>query len=66
MEQVTREGEKVEFTEEAWKKAYQVMEQMFPHRSVQGWFLVRRTRVRFKPAGLLEAARAVFFRKKTS
>ena len=39
MEQVTREGEKVEFTEEAWKKAYQVMEQMFPHRSVQGWFL---------------------------
>lgn len=39
MEQVTREGEKVEFTEEAWKKAYQVMEQMFPHCSVQGWFL---------------------------
>ena len=39
MEQVTREGEKVEFTEEAWKKAYQVMEQMCPHRSVQGWFL---------------------------
>ena len=39
MEQVTKEGEKVEFTEEAWKKAYQVMEQMFPHRSVQGWFL---------------------------
>lgn len=39
MEQVTREGEKVEFTKEAWKKAYQVMEQMFPHRSVQGWFL---------------------------
>ena len=39
MEQVTREGEKVEITEEAWKKAYQVMEQMFPHRSVQGWFL---------------------------
>ena len=39
MEQVTREGEKVEFTEEAWKKAYQVMEQMFPHRCVQGWFL---------------------------
>ncbi len=39
MEQVTRDGEKVEFTEEAWKKAYQVMEQMFPHRSVQGWFL---------------------------
>ena len=39
MEQVTREGEKVVFTEEAWKKAYQVMEQMFPHRSVQGWFL---------------------------
>ena len=39
MEDVTRDGEKVEFTEEAWKKAYQIMEQMFPRRSVLGWFL---------------------------
>lgn len=39
MEDVTRDGEKVEFTEEAWKKAYQTMEQMFPRRSVLGWFL---------------------------
>lgn len=39
MEQVTEEGEKVSFTEEAWKKAYQTMEEMFPKRTVQGWFL---------------------------
>lgn len=39
MEDVTRDGEKVEFTEEAWKKAYQTMEQMFPRRNVLGWFL---------------------------
>lgn len=63
MEQVTREGEKVEFTEEAWKKAYQVMEQMFPHRSVQGWFLCGAPAVPY-PVGLLEAARAVFFGEK--
>lgn len=39
MEGVTRDGEKVEFTEEAWKRAYQTMEQMFPRRNVLGWFL---------------------------
>lgn len=39
MEGVTEEGEKVVFTEEAWKKAYQTMEEMFPKRTVQGWFL---------------------------
>lgn len=39
MEQVTESGEKVVFTEEAWKKAYQTMEQRFPRRSVLGWFL---------------------------
>lgn len=39
MEQVTEEGERVSFTEEAWKKAYQTMEEMFPKRTVQGWFL---------------------------
>ena len=39
MENVTREGQKAEFTEEAWKKAYEVMEQMFPKRSILGWFL---------------------------
>ena len=36
---VDREGQKVEFTEEAWKRAYEVMEQMFPKRSILGWFL---------------------------
>lgn len=39
MEDVTRDGEKVEFTEAAWKKAYEDMEQMFPKRTVLGWFL---------------------------
>ena len=39
MEDVTQNGERVEFTELAWKRAYQDMEQMFPHRTVQGWFL---------------------------
>lgn len=39
MEDVTQDGEKVVFTEEAWKHAYQTMEQMFPKRSIVGWFL---------------------------
>lgn len=39
MESVTEEGEKVAFTEDAWKKAYQEVERMFPKRTVQGWFL---------------------------
>ncbi len=39
MEGVTREGETVEFTEEAWKRAYQSIEELFPKRSIQGWFL---------------------------
>lgn len=39
MEDVTAEGEKVVFTEAAWKKAYQNIEESFPRRTVQGWFL---------------------------
>lgn len=39
MEGVTEEGEKVAFTEAAWKRAYQSMEETFPKRTVQGWFL---------------------------
>lgn len=39
MEDVTEDGEKVVFTENAWRKAYQCMEEMFPKRTVQGWFL---------------------------
>ena len=39
MEDVAADGERAEFTESAWKKAYQVMEQMFPRRSVIGWFI---------------------------
>lgn len=39
MEGITQEGEQVVFTEEAWKRAYQAVEEMFPKRTVQGWFL---------------------------
>lgn len=39
METVAKEGEKVVFTEDAWKKAYQEVENRFPKRTVQGWFL---------------------------
>ena len=39
MDGVTREGETVEFTEEAWKQAYQDIEDKFPKRTIQGWFL---------------------------
>lgn len=39
MEGVSVGGEKVEFSEELWKKAYRDMEQMFPRRIVLGWFL---------------------------
>lgn len=39
MEGITQEGEQVFFTEEAWKRAYQAVEEMFPKRTVQGWFL---------------------------
>ena len=39
MEGVSAEGEAVVFTEEAWKKAYQDIEQIFPKRTVQGWFI---------------------------
>ena len=39
IEDVTEQGEKVCFTETAWKKTYQAMEQMFPKRVIMGWFL---------------------------
>lgn len=39
MEGVTDSGGRVAFTELSWKKAYQNMEQLFPKRSIQGWFL---------------------------
>lgn len=39
MEGASVGGEKVEFSEELWKKAYRDMEQMFPRRIVLGWFL---------------------------
>lgn len=39
MEDVTEQGQKVVFSELAWKKAYQSVEQLFPKLSVLGWFL---------------------------
>ena len=39
MEGVTTEGEQVTFSEDGWKRAYQSIEEQFPKRTVQGWFL---------------------------
>jgi LysM repeat protein len=38
MEDVTEAG-RVSFTDISWKKAYQSIEQLFPKRSIIGWFL---------------------------
>lgn len=42
MEGVTETGQKIVFSELAWKRAYQNMEQLFPKRSILGWFLCGR------------------------
>lgn len=39
MEEIETEGEKISFSDSAWKKAYQAMEEAFPNRTIQGWFL---------------------------
>lgn len=39
MEDVETDGEKISFSETSWKKAYQAMEEAFPKRTIQGWFL---------------------------
>ncbi|MCI8453946.1 MAG: peptidoglycan-binding protein [Lachnospiraceae bacterium] len=39
MENVEIDGENLIFSENAWKKAYQNMEETFPKRNIQGWFL---------------------------
>lgn len=39
MEEAETDGEKVAFPENAWKKAYQRIEETFPKRTIQGWFL---------------------------
>lgn len=39
MEEIETDGEKVVFSESTWKKAYQQIEDAFPKRTVQGWFL---------------------------
>lgn len=39
MEEVVPSGEKIVFSESAWKRAYQRMEETFPKKTVQGWFI---------------------------
>lgn len=39
LEELTATVGNVEFTEAIWKRAYQQIEQNFPKRTVQGWFL---------------------------
>lgn len=39
MEDVETDGGKIIFPENAWKKAYQNIEEQFPKRTIQGWFL---------------------------
>ena len=39
MEDVETDGEKLIFSESSWKKAYQGIEESFPKRTIQGWFL---------------------------
>ena len=61
MEEVVPSGEKIVFSEAAWKKAYQRMEETFPKKTVQGWFICG---VYVKSPDLLAAAQAVFRREK--
>ncbi|MBE7718378.1 LysM peptidoglycan-binding domain-containing protein [Lacrimispora indolis] len=42
MEDVTEAGRRVIFSEMSWKRAYRNMEQLFPKRSIQGWFICGR------------------------
>ena len=39
MEDVECDGEKILFSENSWKKVYRQMEDSFPKRTIQGWFL---------------------------
>ena len=42
MEDVTDAGRRGVFSELAWKRAYRNMEQLFPKRTIQGWFICGR------------------------
>ena len=42
MEDVTDAGRRGMFSELAWKRAYRNMEQLFPKRTIQGWFICGR------------------------
>ena len=39
MEEVVPSGEKIVFSEAAWKKAYQRWRRHLPKKTVQGWFI---------------------------
>lgn len=49
METAGQEGEKVVFHEEAWKRAYEDVERLFPKRTVQGWFICGSTGCSLNP-----------------
>ena len=60
MEEVVPSGEKIVFSEAAWKKAYQRMEETFPKKDRAGVVYLRRAGVYVKSPDLLAAAQAVF------
>ena len=64
MELLPQDGEKVVFTEEAWKRAYQQVETDVPKKNGSGLVFMRRRRHYLKSAELLAAAQPVFYRKK--
>lgn len=66
MEQVTRDGEKVEFTEEAWEESLSGYGADVSAPQCAGMVSVRCAWLCVESPGLLEAARPVFFREESA
>lgn len=49
MEEIETDGEKVLLSESIWKKAYQLIEDTFPKRTIQGWFLCGNSESQLSP-----------------
>ena len=64
MELLPQDGEKVVFTEEAWKRAYQQVETMIPKKNGPGLVFMRRRRHYLKSAELLAAAQTSILQEK--
>ncbi len=64
MELLPQDGEKVVFTEEAWKKGISTGRDHVPKKNGSGLVFMRRRRHYLKSAELLAAAQPVFYRKK--